>query len=99
MTSLPRDRLSQVTKRGMISHSAGQSKVHSASLSQEVHCENQRKVGLSKTPARGTPAGRGILRDRTRVGGEDMKVWEFPSESNDLLGLEDSNRVRITGYK
>lgn len=99
VTSLPRDRLSQVTRRGMLSDTKSHTKLHSSSQSEERHVAYQRKTGLSKSPSGGTAVGRGILREQTRME-ERVKVnlRESTSEVNRMLGPEESNMVRVTFY-
>lgn len=93
VTSLPRDRLSQVTRRGMLTDTKSHTKPHTASQSEERHVGHQRKTGLNRSP----PIGRGILREQTRMEErEDVNLWEPTSELNRLLGPEESNIVRIT---
>ena len=97
VTSLPRDRMSQVTRRGMLSHTKSHTKLHTASQSEEGHLGHQRKTGPNKGPLRGTAVGRGILREQTRMEErEEVNLWEPTSKLNRLLGPEESNIVRIT---
>lgn len=96
VTSLPRDRLSQVTRRGMLTDTKNHAKLHAASQSEERHV-GQRKTGLNKGPSRGTAVGRGILREQMRMEErEEVNIWEPTSELNRLLGPEENNIVRIT---
>lgn len=97
VTSLPRDRLSQVTRRGMLTDTQSHTKLHTASQSEERHVGYQRKTGLNKGPSRGTAVGRGILREQTRMEErEEVNFWEPTSQLNRVLGQEESNIVRIT---
>ncbi|XP_034751796.1 ciliogenesis and planar polarity effector 1 isoform X2 [Etheostoma cragini] len=61
VTSLPRDRMSQVTRRGMLSHTKSHTKLHTASQSEEGRLGHQRKT----VPNKGTAVGRGILKEQT----------------------------------
>ncbi|XP_031711728.1 ciliogenesis and planar polarity effector 1 isoform X1 [Anarrhichthys ocellatus] len=91
VTSLPRDRLSQVTRRGMLTHTKSHSTLHTASQSEERHVAQQRVTGLNKGPSRGTVVGRGILRDQARMEErEDVNRREPTSELNRLLEPEES---------
>ncbi|CAK6959484.1 ciliogenesis and planar polarity effector 1 [Scomber scombrus] len=63
VTSLPKDRLSQVTRRGMLANTKSHSKLHTASQGEQL----QRKMGLNKSPTGGTAVGRGIQREQTRM--------------------------------
>lgn len=99
VTSLPRDRLSQVTRRGMLTDTKSHTKPHTASQSEERHVGHQRKTELNRSPTRGTAVGRGILREQTRMEGrEEVNLWEPTSELNSLLGPEESNIVRISFF-
>lgn len=76
VTSLPRDRLSQVTRRGMLTDTKSHSKLHTASQGEE----RQRKMASG-----GTAVGRGIQREQTRMEEKEEKdavnLWEASSES------------------
>ncbi|XP_032394686.1 ciliogenesis and planar polarity effector 1 isoform X3 [Etheostoma spectabile] len=94
VTSLPRDRMSQVTRRGMLSHTKRHTKQHTASQSEEGRLGHQRKTGPNKGPLRGTAVGRGILKEQTRMEErEEVNLWEPTSKLNELLGQEESNIV------
>ncbi|XP_044029035.1 ciliogenesis and planar polarity effector 1 isoform X2 [Siniperca chuatsi] len=95
VTSLPRDRLSQVTRRGMLTDAKSHTKLHTSSQSEERHVGYQRKTGLNKSASRETTAvGRGILREQTRIEErEEVNLWEPTSELNRLLGPNESNIV------
>lgn len=96
VTSLPRDRLSQVTRRGMLTDKKSHTKPHTAGQSDVRY---QRMTGLSRSPAEGAAAGRGILREQMRMKGrEEVNLWELSSEMNRLLGPEESDIVRITFF-
>ncbi|XP_073334518.1 ciliogenesis and planar polarity effector 1 [Pagrus major] len=92
VTSLPRDRLSQVTRRGMLTYTKSQSKPHTASQSEEQHVGYQRKTGLSTKTSGGPAAGREVLREQTRKKERDeANLWEPTSELNRLLEPEESD--------
>ncbi|KAI3362297.1 hypothetical protein L3Q82_012605 [Scortum barcoo] len=94
VTSLPRDRLSQVTRRGMLSYTKSPSKPHIPSWSEEQHVGHQTKTGPNISPQRGTAVGRGILGGQTRMEErEEVNLWEPSSELNRLLGPEESDMV------
>ena len=83
MSFLPGDRLSQVTRRGMLSDTKGEG----------WHVGYQTKTGLkSKGFSGGATVGRGILREQTRVAEGDLVD---SSLSNRLQGHGESNLVRI----
>ncbi|XP_022617819.1 protein JBTS17 [Seriola dumerili] len=91
VTSLPRDRLSQVTRRGMLSDTKSHTKLFTESQSEERHVEYQRKTHLSKSPSGGTAVGRGIQREGTKMEDrEEVNLWEPTSKVNRLLDLEES---------
>ncbi|XP_033503413.2 ciliogenesis and planar polarity effector 1 isoform X1 [Epinephelus lanceolatus] len=91
VTSLPRDRLSQLTRRGMLTHTKSHTKQQTASQSEERRVGHQRKTGPNRGLSPGTTAGRGILRDQTRMEErEEGNLWEPTSELNRLLGPEES---------
>lgn len=98
VTSLPGDRLSQVTRRGMLSNTKSHSKLHAASLDEEW----QRKMCLKKSPSGGTVLGRASQREQTRMEEKEerdacINPWETSSEMFRLLGPEESksNIVRM----
>lgn len=62
-TFLPKDRLSQVTKRGMLK---SPSKLPAASHSKEQHDWYQRKTEVNRSSSEGTAVRTGILREQTR---------------------------------
>ncbi|KAM9338429.1 ciliogenesis and planar polarity effector 1 [Symphorus nematophorus] len=98
VTSLPKDRLSQVTRRGMLTDTKSRSKTHTASQSEEQHAGHQRKTVLNRSPSGRAAAGRGILREQTRMEEmEEVHLWEPTSEFNRLLGPEESNIVGLLG--
>lgn len=95
VTSLPRDRLSQVTRRGMLTYTKSQSQSHTARQSEEQHVGYQRKTGLSLKTSGGPAAGRGVPREQTRKKERDeVDLWEPTAELN-LLEPEESDIVRI----
>ncbi|KAM4527651.1 ciliogenesis and planar polarity effector 1 isoform 2-T2 [Odontesthes bonariensis] len=75
---LPGDRLSQVTRRGMLGNTKG------------WHVGYQRKAGSKSSFSGGAAAGRGILREQTRATEEDLVD---SSLSNGLRGHAESNLV------
>ncbi|XP_068191690.1 ciliogenesis and planar polarity effector 1 [Antennarius striatus] len=85
-TSLPRDRLSQLTRRGMLTYTKSDSNQRV-----EQHAGSQRKIGSKKVPSGLTAARKGILREHTRI----ENVLEPPSRLNRLLGPEDSTRFIV----
>ncbi|XP_034565265.1 ciliogenesis and planar polarity effector 1 isoform X2 [Notolabrus celidotus] len=93
VTSLPKDRLSQVTRRGMLTHAKSKSKQQTSGQSVEQHVGHWRKTGLSKSPPRGTAVGRGILRDMRMEETAESNTWDGTTGLNRLLGPEESNRV------
>ncbi|XP_045922847.1 ciliogenesis and planar polarity effector 1 isoform X1 [Micropterus dolomieu] len=96
VTSLPRDRLSQVTRRGMLTDAKGHTKLHTASQSEEQHVGYQKKTGVNKSLSRGTTAvGRGILSEQTRMmeEREEVNLWEPTSEFNRHLAQEESTII------
>ncbi|XP_069569860.1 ciliogenesis and planar polarity effector 1 isoform X2 [Brachyistius frenatus] len=66
VTFLPRDRLSQVTRRGMLTDTKRPSEPHTASQREERHVGHQRKTGTNTRFSGGTAAGRGNPREPTR---------------------------------
>nr|XP_046231509.1 ciliogenesis and planar polarity effector 1 isoform X2 [Scatophagus argus] len=92
-TSLPRDRLSQVTRRGMLTDTKSHTKLHTASQSEERHVGNQKKMELSKTPSGRTSAGRRILSEYTRMEEQEVNVWDPTSGLNRLLLPKESSIV------
>ncbi|KAM7368998.1 hypothetical protein PAMP_013298 [Pampus punctatissimus] len=90
VTSLPRDRLSQVTRRGMLTDTKSHSKVHTASQGEE----QPRRTGLNKSPSGGTSVGRGIHREKTRMEKkEERDVVNLQKPSSEMfrqLGPEES---------
>eukprot|EP00064_Thunnus_orientalis_P007705 superscaffoldBa00000871_g7727 len=96
VTFLPKDRLSQVTRRGMLSDTKSHSKPHTASQGEEW----QRKMGLNKSPSGGTFVLReGIQREQTRMEEKEERdaenLWEPSSEMIRLLGPEESKSNRV----
>lgn len=95
MTFLPSDRLSQVTKRGMLTDKTSQTKRPAASQSKEWQFGYQRETGLNRSPSEGSAAGRGIPREQKRA--EEREEMDR-SELDRLLDVEesDSSIVRIS---
>nr|XP_040053253.1 ciliogenesis and planar polarity effector 1 isoform X3 [Gasterosteus aculeatus aculeatus] len=91
VTSLPRDRLSQVTRRGMLAHTKSHTKLHTASQSEERHVGRQRETGRNKGPSGWTVAQRGILREHARMQErEEVNLRGATSELSRLLEPEES---------
>lgn len=91
VTSLPKDRLSQVTRRGMLTHTKSNTKLPTVSQSEERPVGQQRKTGPNKGPSRGLAVGRGILREQTRR--EEENLRGPTSQTNRLLENEESDMV------
>lgn len=93
MTFLPGDRLSQVTRRGMLTDIKSKTKQHMVIHSEGRHVENKRKTEKELDggfPGR-TAAGRGIRREQTRV--EKRKEVEL-SQFSRLQDQEASDVVK-----
>ncbi|XP_040914910.1 ciliogenesis and planar polarity effector 1 [Toxotes jaculatrix] len=91
VSSLPRDRLSQVTRRGMLTDTKSHTKLIRANQSDEQHVGYQRKMQLNKSPSGGTAVRRGVQREQTKTEDrEEVNLWEPTSELNRLLGLDES---------
>ncbi|XP_028274109.1 ciliogenesis and planar polarity effector 1 isoform X3 [Parambassis ranga] len=91
VTFLPGDRLSQVTRRGMLTDVKSKTKHHMVIHSEERHVENKRKTEKELDggfPGR-TAAGRGIRTEQARV--EKRKVER--SQFSRLQDQEDSDMV------
>ena len=71
VTSLPRDRLSQVTRRGMLTNTKSHMKIHTANHTEDHQVGYERKMQLNKRPSGGTAVGRGIQREQIKT--EEMK--------------------------
>ncbi|XP_029372415.1 ciliogenesis and planar polarity effector 1 isoform X2 [Echeneis naucrates] len=100
VTSLPRDRLSQVTRRGMLTDRKSHSKALHDSQSKEQNIRNQRNTRLNKSPTEGMVAGRGTQRTTTKVGSErdKMNQWKPTSELHRPLDLEDvESNIALAG--
>lgn len=99
VTSLPKDRMSQVTRRGMLHDSRSQTKLHSANQSEERLVGHQRKMELSRSIGR-APAGRGIPGELTRMEEDKiMNVLESTSGDRNLLGPEEYLLDKDTGTR
>ncbi|TNM91966.1 hypothetical protein fugu_018978 [Takifugu bimaculatus] len=82
---IDQDRMSQVTRRGMLHDPRSQTKLHSANQSEERLVGHQRKMELSRSIGR-TPAGRGIPGELTRMEEDNiMNVLESPQETGTFL--------------
>uniref|UniRef100_UPI003AAFEDE3 ciliogenesis and planar polarity effector 1 n=1 Tax=Centroberyx gerrardi TaxID=166262 RepID=UPI003AAFEDE3 len=91
VSSLPRDRLSQVTRRGMLTDTKSKTKSHTASQGGELHTGHQRKMALNKSPSGGSVAGREVRwEQREREEREVVSPWKPPPEMYGLLHPEES---------
>ncbi|KAM3599738.1 uncharacterized protein V6R79_010631 [Siganus canaliculatus] len=89
VTFLPRDRLSQVTRRGMLTSTRSLTKPHTVANKEQPPV---RKMGLDKTASGGTAVVGGLLREQTRMEErEQAHLWSPVSGMNRLLGPNDSN--------
>lgn len=93
VTFLPEDRLSQVTRRGMLTYTKNHNKPHTAVQSELSGY--QRRTGVNQSFSGRTAVGRGTQREPSNV--EDREEADH-SDLNRLQDLEvsESNRVRIT---
>ncbi|CAB1447747.1 unnamed protein product [Pleuronectes platessa] len=82
VTSLPRDRLSQVTRRGMLTDTKSHMKMNMANQIEDHQAGYERKKQLNKRPPGGTAVGRGIQWEQTKTEDEEMERRE---ESNTVL--------------
>ncbi|XP_029921144.1 ciliogenesis and planar polarity effector 1 isoform X2 [Myripristis murdjan] len=91
VSSLPRDRLSQVTRRGMLTDMKSKAESHTASQYEQLHKGHQRKAALSRSPSGRNAVGREIGREqREREEREAMSSWKPPPETYGFLGPEES---------
>ncbi|KAM3874280.1 ciliogenesis and planar polarity effector 1 [Diretmus argenteus] len=92
VSSLPRDRLSQVTRRGMLTDMKSKTKSHTANQGEELQRRHQGKVGLNKSPPGRSAVRRGEVRREQREMEEREVVspWITPPKMYGLLGLEES---------
>ncbi|XP_035990365.1 LOW QUALITY PROTEIN: ciliogenesis and planar polarity effector 1 [Fundulus heteroclitus] len=67
VTFLPGDRLSQVTRRGMLSNTKCQPKLHAANQSRAQHVGFQTKTGFNSSFSSGAALQRGNLREQRQV--------------------------------
>ncbi|KAF7666285.1 hypothetical protein LDENG_00114050 [Lucifuga dentata] len=79
VTVLPRDRLSQVTRRGMLTDVKSHAKSHATSQDQ------QRKM-MNKFPSGGSSVGSQVQREQRRIGEE---IEEVDPSATWMLGLEE----------
>ncbi|KAM6975927.1 LOW QUALITY PROTEIN: ciliogenesis and planar polarity effector 1 [Tautogolabrus adspersus] len=93
VTSLPRDRLSQVTRRGMLTDPKSKSKALTSSQSEERQFGHQEKTGPNKSLPMGKAVGRGILRETRMEETTELNTWAPTSDLDTLLGQEEANRV------
>lgn len=95
VTSLPKDRMSQVTRRGMLHDSRSQTKLQS----EERLVGHQKKMELRRSIGR-APAGRGIPGELTRMEEDKiMNVLESTSGDRNLLGPEEYLLNKDTGTR
>ncbi|KAM4720370.1 ciliogenesis and planar polarity effector 1 isoform 2-T3 [Anableps anableps] len=87
VTFLPEDRLSQVTRRGMLSNTKSQSKLYAASQSHPQRVGFQTKTGFNSSFSSGAALQRGNLRKQRQE--KEPEMVEH-SESTRLEGVEDS---------
>ncbi|KAM4634088.1 ciliogenesis and planar polarity effector 1 [Polymixia lowei] len=90
---LPRDRLSQVTRRGMLSDTRNKAKLHTSNQRDELHREHRRKMALSKSPPGRSAVEREVRSDRREMGEQEerevVNSWNPPPEICRLLGMEE----------
>ncbi|KAK5852080.1 hypothetical protein PBY51_023582 [Eleginops maclovinus] len=91
VTSLPRDRLSQVTRRGMLTQTKSNPKLPTVSQSEERPVGQQRKTGPNEGPLRGAAVERGNLREQMWM--EEENLRGPTSQMNRLLENEESDMV------
>lgn len=93
VTSLPRDRLSQVTRRGMITETKSHTKLGRDGQSEE----QERKTRRNKSPSGGIERGGPRMKAEGRA---EVDPLEPNSELSRLLDLEESesNAVRNTYF-
>ncbi|XP_013859180.1 uncharacterized protein C5orf42 isoform X2 [Austrofundulus limnaeus] len=89
VTYLPGDRLSRVTRRGMLSNTKSQTQ-HPAASQSEGQRGGHQKLGLNNTFSRGAASERWIPREKTQV---EKTERVNRSESNRLQGLEEFDFV------
>ncbi|XP_026029615.1 ciliogenesis and planar polarity effector 1 isoform X4 [Astatotilapia calliptera] len=89
-TFLPKDRLSQVTKRGMLK---SPSKLPAASHSKEQHDWYQRKTEVNRSSSEGTAVRTGILREQTRP----KEREEMEQSGFDRLQEELQSNIALAG--
>lgn len=92
VTYLPGDRLSRVTRRGMLSKTKSQTE-HPAASRSEGQRAGYQKLGLNSTFSRGADSEGWTAREKTQVK-EAERVNR--SETNRLQSLEEFDLVRIT---
>ncbi|XP_071321560.1 ciliogenesis and planar polarity effector 1 [Trachinotus anak] len=91
VTSLPRDRLSQVTRRGMLTDTKSHTKLLTDNQSEEQHVGYQRKTQLKKNLSGATAVGKGSQRAQMKTEDrEEVNLWEPASELHRLLDLDES---------
>ncbi|KAK0151368.1 hypothetical protein N1851_007341 [Merluccius polli] len=84
VSALPKDRLSQVTRRGMISEARGRATPHGpANQGRASHTEGPIKSGMNRSPSRAASAGR---RERS----EEMEREEMEREEREEMEASSS---------
>ncbi|KAK2819157.1 hypothetical protein Q5P01_024718 [Channa striata] len=97
VTFLPRDHLSQVTRRGMLTDTKGHKNVHATIQKEKRHTEYQRKTGLNNSLSGGPAVGRGFQTGQPSVEEkEEVNLLELTSEMNRLLGLEETESKTVS---
>ncbi|CAL8321801.1 unnamed protein product [Lota lota] len=96
VSALPKDRLSQVTRRGMISEARGRATPHGpANQSRPPHREGPIKSGMNRSPSRVASAGRRERREEMereemkREENEASSTWNPPLEISRLLDMKE----------
>lgn len=100
VTALPRDRLSQLTRRGMVTDTKSHHKLHIATQNEGKHAGCQRGMGLNEASSgliQRNQSTRVIQRKQTQgqLKKED-KLWEPTSEMSSLLDLDESTTVSMS---
>ncbi|XP_060931057.1 ciliogenesis and planar polarity effector 1 [Limanda limanda] len=93
VTSLPRDRLSQVTRRGMLSDSRSHTTIQTANPIEDHQVGYERTMQLNKRPPGGTSVGRGNRREQTKTEDEEMKRREESNTGLTRLSDEQDDRA------
>ncbi|XP_067106459.1 ciliogenesis and planar polarity effector 1 [Osmerus mordax] len=88
---LPRDRLSQVTRRGMLSEQRSRTGIHSTSHGETLTTGHERWRELSQSPPGRRGGGEARERREQAEEREVVSPWDPPPEIRRLLGLEGSD--------